>query len=105
MDGRFWPPIRMQEEGWTADARLHYECTCQREQETRRALYLDAPQHCPDISISTDVPGFIQEDLAVADVGWRAGRPAVEGNDRRRGLCGESVRLLNLRAPVIPAVC
>jgi hypothetical protein len=51
------------------DPQHDFEHTGSRDQATRPTIYLDASQHRPDISLSPDVPGFIQEDLAVPVVG------------------------------------
>ena len=74
--------------GLPDDEQLDLECTGPRDQATRRALYLDESEHCPDVSVSADVPDFVQEDLAVAHVGRRGGYTAIAGVDRRRNFGG-----------------
>jgi hypothetical protein len=68
--------------GLPDDAQLDHEYTGSRDQATRRALYLDASKHRRDISLSANVPRFVQEDLAVSHVGRRGRYTAIAGVDR-----------------------
>jgi hypothetical protein len=65
-------PIPTKEGGLPNDAQLDHEYNGSHDQATRRALYLVASEHRADISLSADVPRFIQEDLAISDVGRRS---------------------------------
>jgi hypothetical protein len=91
--------------GLPDDAQLDHPYTGSRDQATRRALYLDASEHRPVVSLSADVPGFVQEDLAVSHVGRRSRDAAIAGVGRCRHFGGESVLLLNVRASALPAGC
>ena len=87
------------------DAQLDHQDTGSHDQATRRALYLDASKHRPVVSLSADVPSFVQEDLAVSHVGRRSRDAAIAGVGRRSHFGGESVPLLNVRASALPAGC
>ena len=98
-------PIPTIEGGLPDDAQLDHECNGSHDQATRRALYLDAFAHRPDVSLPADLPDVFQEGLAVAHVGRRSACTAIAGVDRRSDFGGESVLLLNVRASALPAGC
>jgi hypothetical protein len=98
-------PIARKDGGLTDDAQLDHERTGSHDQAARRALYLDESKHLRDVSLSAHVPGFVQEDLAVSDVGRRGWYTAIAGVDRRSHFGGESVLLLNVGASALPAGC
>ena len=91
--------------GLPDDAQLDHQDTGSHDQATRRALYLDASKHRPVVSLSADVPGFVQKDLAVSHVGRRSWDAAIARVGRRSNFGGESVLLLNVRASALPAGC
>ena len=66
-----WYRILHNSEGqrFTDDAQIDYESTGSGDPATRGALYLDAYKHRPDVSLSADISGFVQERLADSHVG------------------------------------
>ena len=99
------PPIPIKERGVLEDARLNYKFSGSRDQAVRRAICLDASKHRADVSLSADIPGFVQEDLAVSDVGRRTSDAEIAGDRGRSDFGGESVLLLNVGAFALPAGC
>lgn len=91
--------------GLPDDAQLDQKYLDLRDEAIRRALHLDASEHRPVVSLPADVPGFVQEDLAVSHVGRRGRNAAIAGVGRRNNFSGESVLLLNVGASALPAGC
>jgi hypothetical protein len=48
--GKVKLPIPTKEGGQPDDAQFDHECIDSRDQAFRQAFYLDASQHCPDVS-------------------------------------------------------
>ena len=94
--GKVRPPIPTEDGGLPDDAQLDHECNGSHDQATGRSLYLDASQHRPDVSLSADIPRFVQEGLAVSYVGRRTGYTAIAGVNCRSNFGGQSVLLLNV---------
>jgi hypothetical protein len=61
--GKVTLPIPTKDGGLPDDAQLHHECNGSHDQATHQALYLDASQHRLDVSLSADLPGFVQGSL------------------------------------------
>lgn len=83
-------------ESETDDAQLIHEGSGRRDKAPRRAFHLDASSHRPDVSLPAGLPYFVQEDVAVAPMGRRNRHTALARVDRRRRVCSQSMRLLNV---------
>jgi hypothetical protein len=70
--GKLKLPIPTNDGGLRNDAQLDHEHTGSHDQAARRALYLDASQHCRNVWFSAFLPDCFQEELAVSHVGRRA---------------------------------
>jgi hypothetical protein len=67
---------------------IDHESSGSRDQETSRALYLDASQNRPDVSLSADLPCFVQDDVAISHVGRPGQYTAIARGDRRSDFGG-----------------